>query len=81
MRRPGHGWPPGGGAGPDSTPFEKVYVVIEGHMTVIVAGAEMVPRSAVRQTIERVAETGARVLGIVLNRAGSNGHYYHYYTQ
>lgn len=33
---------PGGGAGPDSTPFEKVYVVIEGQMTVIVAGAETV---------------------------------------
>lgn len=27
---------PGGGAGPDSTPFEKVYVVIDGEMTVIV---------------------------------------------
>lgn len=25
---------PGGGAGPDSTPFEKVYVVLEGRMTV-----------------------------------------------
>ena len=25
---------PGGGAGPDSTPFEKVYVVLEGEMTV-----------------------------------------------
>ena len=24
---------PGGGAGPDSTPFEKVYVVLEGAMT------------------------------------------------
>jgi mannose-6-phosphate isomerase-like protein (cupin superfamily) len=33
---------PGGGAGPDSTPFEKVYVVIEGEMTVIVAGRETV---------------------------------------
>jgi len=31
---------PGGGAGPDATPFEKVYVVIEGEMTVIVDGAE-----------------------------------------
>jgi len=27
---------PGGGAGPDSTPFEKVYVVLDGEMTVIV---------------------------------------------
>ncbi|MEM7631006.1 MAG: cupin domain-containing protein [Pseudomonadota bacterium] len=25
---------PGGGAGPDATPFEKVYVVLEGEMTV-----------------------------------------------
>ena len=33
---------PGGGAGPDSTPFEKVYVVLEGAMTVIVAGQETV---------------------------------------
>ena len=33
---------PGGGAGPDSTPFEKVYVVLEGRMTVIVGGVETV---------------------------------------
>jgi quercetin dioxygenase-like cupin family protein len=33
---------PGGGAGPDSTPFEKVYVVLSGHMTVTVGGQEMV---------------------------------------
>jgi quercetin dioxygenase-like cupin family protein len=31
---------PGGGAGPDSTPFEKVYVVLEGEMTVIIGGKE-----------------------------------------
>jgi quercetin dioxygenase-like cupin family protein len=31
---------PGGGAGPDSTPFEKVYVVLEGEMTVIIDGVE-----------------------------------------
>jgi quercetin dioxygenase-like cupin family protein len=31
---------PGGGAGPDSTPFEKVYVVLEGEITVIAAGQE-----------------------------------------
>lgn len=33
---------PGGGAGPDSTPFEKVYVVLEGQMTVIAGGRETV---------------------------------------
>ena len=33
---------PGGGAGPDATPFEKVYVVLEGQMTVIIADKETV---------------------------------------
>ena len=35
---------PGGGAGPDSTPFENVYVVLDGEMTVIVGGRETVLR-------------------------------------
>ena len=35
---------PNGGAGPDSTPFEKVYVVLEGEMTVIIDGKETVLR-------------------------------------
>jgi mannose-6-phosphate isomerase-like protein (cupin superfamily) len=33
---------PGGGAGPDSTPFEKIYVVLEGEMTVIIDRVETV---------------------------------------
>jgi mannose-6-phosphate isomerase-like protein (cupin superfamily) len=33
---------PGGGAGPDSTPFEKVYVVLDGEMAVIVGAQETV---------------------------------------
>jgi len=33
---------PGGGAGPDSTPFEKVYVVLEGEMKVIAGGETIV---------------------------------------
>ena len=33
---------PGGGAGPDATPFEKVYVLLEGEMTVIVDDQETV---------------------------------------
>jgi quercetin dioxygenase-like cupin family protein len=33
---------PRGGAGPDSTPFEKVYVVLDGEMTVIVDDKETV---------------------------------------
>lgn len=33
---------PGGGAGPDATPFEKVYVVLDGEMTVITGDTETV---------------------------------------
>ena len=33
---------PGGGAGPDSSPTEKVYVVLAGELTVIVGGEETV---------------------------------------
>jgi len=35
---------PGGGAGPDQTPIEKVYVILEGEMTVIIGGRETVLR-------------------------------------
>jgi quercetin dioxygenase-like cupin family protein len=53
---------PGGGAGPDSTPFEKVYVVLEGEMTVIANGVETVlgkhdsctiPPNEVREIVNR----------------------------
>lgn len=33
---------PGGGAGPDASPLEKVYVILSGEMTVIVGGKETV---------------------------------------
>jgi hypothetical protein len=33
---------PGGGAGPDSSPFEKVYVCLVGSVTVIINGVEFV---------------------------------------
>ena len=56
--------------------------------TVLVTGAEMVPRAAARHTVERINLSGARVLGTVLNRAQLrrhsyySGHYYgHYYGQ
>ena len=35
---------PGGGAGPDATPFEKVYVVLDGEATLTVDGEETVLR-------------------------------------
>ena len=53
---------PGGGAGPDSTPFEKVYVVLEGEIALIVDGEETVlrrfdsctiPPNEVRELINR----------------------------
>lgn len=31
---------PGGGAGPDATPIEKVYIVVKGEITIIVDGDE-----------------------------------------
>jgi quercetin dioxygenase-like cupin family protein len=37
--------PAGGGAGPDSTPFEKIYVVLEGELTVIINGEETILRT------------------------------------
>lgn len=57
---------PGGGAGPDSTPFEKVYVVLEGEMTVIIGGDETtlgkydsctIPPDEVRQIVNRRNDT------------------------
>jgi succinoglycan biosynthesis transport protein ExoP len=45
---------------------------------IVVAGAEMVPRKAVLHTLERVHETGARILGVVLNRAQIEKHAYYY---
>jgi quercetin dioxygenase-like cupin family protein len=33
---------PGGGAGPDSSPFEKVYVCLVGSVNVVVDGVEFV---------------------------------------
>ena len=33
---------PGGGAGPDASPTEKVYVVLSGELTVIASGKESV---------------------------------------
>lgn len=50
--------------------------IIDG--AVVVAGAEMVAYRAVRRTLERVAETGTRVLGVVLNRAQVERHSYYY---
>ena len=36
---------PGGGAGPDASPTEKVYVVLAGELTVIAGGTETVLRA------------------------------------
>jgi succinoglycan biosynthesis transport protein ExoP len=45
---------------------------------VVVAGAEMVSRKAVLTTLHRLADTGARILGVVLNRAQISKHSYYY---
>jgi succinoglycan biosynthesis transport protein ExoP len=48
---------------------------------VVVAAADRVRRGAVRLTLSRLAETGARVLGVVLNRAVIEKHSYYYGQQ
>jgi polysaccharide biosynthesis transport protein len=45
---------------------------------VVVTGAEMAPRKAVLHTLERIHDTGARILGVVLNRAQLEKHSYYY---
>jgi succinoglycan biosynthesis transport protein ExoP len=48
----------------------------------VVAAADGVRRNAVRVTVERLTEAGARILGVVLNRAEvdtRSGYYGHYY--
>jgi capsular exopolysaccharide synthesis family protein len=45
---------------------------------VVVAAAETVPRAAVRRTLERTLDSGARLLGVVLNRARVDRHAYDY---
>lgn len=54
---------PGGGAGPDSTPFEKVYVVVEGEMTIIVDGIETILKAMDSCTI------APRELREIINRS------------
>lgn len=53
---------PGGGAGPDSSPIEKVYVILEGELCVLVDGEETIlrrmdsctiPAGEVREVINR----------------------------
>jgi mannose-6-phosphate isomerase-like protein (cupin superfamily) len=53
---------PGGGAGPDASPIEKVYVILSGEMTVLIDGRETVlgamdsctiPAGEVREIVNR----------------------------
>lgn len=71
---------PGGGAGPDSTPFEKVYVVLDGEMTVIVDGNETVlksldsctiPPGEVREIVNRTNSV-CRMLVVIPYPPGAN---------
>ena len=44
---------PGGGAGPDASPPEKIYYVLAGELTVIAGGKETVARRAIPSTSGR----------------------------
>jgi len=71
---------PGGGAGPDSTPFEKIYVVLDGEMTVIVDGQETVlkaldsctiPPGEVREIVNR-SNNVCKMLVVIPYPPGAN---------
>jgi quercetin dioxygenase-like cupin family protein len=71
---------PGGGAGPDSTPFEKVYVVLDGEMTVVVDGQETVlkaldsctiPPGEVREIVNR-SNNVCKMLVVIPYPPGAN---------
>ena len=73
---------PGGGAGPDSTPFEKVYVVLSGEMTVLASSQEVVLRAfdsctiapgEVREIINRSAVTCTMIVVIPYPPGFSHG--------
>lgn len=64
---------PGGGAGPDSSPIEKIYVMLEGEMTVIIDGVETVlgkydsctiPAGEVRKVENRANHTATMLVVI-----------------
>lgn len=46
---------------------------------VVVTASEMSPRAAVREALRQISTTGARVLGVLLNRLRLSRHSYHYY--
>lgn len=66
----------------DSPPLAAVpdALILSPHVdgVLVVIGAEMVPRRAVKQTLERIEDGGARVLGCVLNRVHLQRHSYYY---
>jgi quercetin dioxygenase-like cupin family protein len=62
---------PGGGAGPDSSPLEKVYVVLEGSVTLTVGGTEIVlnafdsctiPENETRQVSNRGGDVATMIV-------------------
>jgi quercetin dioxygenase-like cupin family protein len=61
---------PGGGAGPDSTPIEKVYVVISGQVTVTAEGETAVlgPMDSVRigPNVERTVLNASNQMATML---------------
>ncbi|MDB5595551.1 MAG: cupin [Hyphomicrobiales bacterium] len=62
---------PGGGAGPDASPIEKVYVLLEGELCVIIDGKETVlrrmdsctiPAGEVREIINRTNDVCSMIV-------------------
>lgn len=70
---------PGGGAGPDASPFEKVYVVLSGSITIVAGGVETtlgpfdscaIPADETRELTNQTNNV-ATILAILLNVPGN----------
>jgi len=49
------------------------------HSVCVVVSAGITPRKAVAKACERLADAGAKSLGVILNRVPKNGHYFYHY--
>lgn len=67
----------------DTAPVQAVsdalLLIRHVHSVCVVVSAGITPRKAVSRACERIAEAGAKGLGMVLNRVPKHGHYFYHY--
>jgi len=67
----------------DTAPVQAVSDVLllvkHVHSVCVVVSAGITPRKAVAKACERLAEAGAKGLGVIFNRVPQHGHYFYHY--